>query len=134
MSPPSAISTNQSINQSDFYSANIPGVAKLRGATARSVFKYEVVEAIPQQQAVGHTGVCGEGGGDVKSIRYDLRHLLKVTAEVAERTDSGRLFQRERELYACKSLQQSIEEPLDRCTIGITENVLQMLHVHSVAL
>ena len=36
-----------SINQSNFYSANIPGVARLSGATARSVFKYKVVEAIP---------------------------------------------------------------------------------------
>ena len=38
---------NQSINQSNFYSANIPGVAKLSGATARSVFKCEVVEVVP---------------------------------------------------------------------------------------
>ena len=37
----------QSINQSNFYSANIPGVARLSGATDRSVFKYKVVEAIP---------------------------------------------------------------------------------------
>ena len=37
----------QSINQSNFYSANIPGVARLSGATARSVFKCEVVEAVP---------------------------------------------------------------------------------------
>ena len=33
--------------QSNFYSSNIPGVVRLSGATARSVFKYEVVEAIP---------------------------------------------------------------------------------------
>ena len=38
---------NQSINQSNFYSANIPGVARLSGATARSVFKCEVVEVVP---------------------------------------------------------------------------------------
>ena len=37
----------QSINHSNFYSPNIPGVAGLSGATARSVFKYKVVEAIP---------------------------------------------------------------------------------------
>ena len=36
-----------SINQSNFYSANIPGVARLGGASARSVFKYKVVKAIP---------------------------------------------------------------------------------------
>ena len=36
---------NQSINQSNFYSANIPGIARLSGATARSVFKCEVIES-----------------------------------------------------------------------------------------
>ena len=36
-----------SINQSNFYSANIPGVARLSGATARSVFKWDVVEVVP---------------------------------------------------------------------------------------
>ena len=35
------------INQSNFYSANIPGVARLTGATARLVFKCEVVEVVP---------------------------------------------------------------------------------------
>ena len=80
---------NQSINQSNFYSANIPGVARLSGATARSVFKYEVVEVVSKhQQAVGHTGVYG---GKAKSKRYVLRRLLKVATEVAERKDSGRL-------------------------------------------
>ena len=34
-------------------------------------------------------------GGEAKSKRYVLRRLLKVATEVAERTDSGRLFQRE---------------------------------------
>ena len=33
--------------------------------------------------------------GKAKSKRYVLRRLLKVASEVAERTDSGRLFQRE---------------------------------------
>ena len=35
------------INQSNFYSANIPGIARLSGATARSVFKCEVIEVVP---------------------------------------------------------------------------------------
>ena len=35
------------INQLNFYSANIPGVARLSGATTRSICKYKVVEAIP---------------------------------------------------------------------------------------
>ena len=37
---------DQSINQSNFYSANIPGIARLSGATARSVFQCEVVEVV----------------------------------------------------------------------------------------
>ena len=45
-SRPQLESINQSINQSNFYSANIPGVDRLSGTTARSVFRYEVVEAI----------------------------------------------------------------------------------------
>ena len=35
-----------STNQSNFYSANIPSVARLSGTTARSLFKYKVIEAI----------------------------------------------------------------------------------------
>ena len=34
-------------------------------------------------------------GGKAKSKRYVLRRLLKVATEVVERTDSGRLSQRE---------------------------------------
>ena len=34
------------IYRSNFYTANIPGVARLSGATARSVFKCEVVEVV----------------------------------------------------------------------------------------
>ena len=57
------------------------------------MFKCEVVEVVPQhQQVVGHTGIYG---GKAKLKRYVLRRLLKVATEVAERTDSGRLFQRE---------------------------------------
>ena len=57
------------------------------------MFKYKVVEAISQHQpASGHTGVYGE---KAQSKRYVLRRLLKVATEVAERKDSGRLFQRE---------------------------------------
>ena len=41
------LSINQSINQSNFYSTNMPGVAMLSGATARSVFKCEVIEVVP---------------------------------------------------------------------------------------
>ena len=54
-----------SINQSNFYSANIPGEARL-------------------------------SGGKAKSKRCVLRCLLKVATEMAERTDSERLFQRDR--------------------------------------
>ena len=76
------------INQSNFYNTNIPGVSWLSGATARSVFKSKVDEAIPGHQQAGVYG-------GIKSKRYVLRRLLKVATKVAEWTDSGRLFQRE---------------------------------------
>ena len=61
---------NQSIDQI-FYSANISGVARLSGPRARSIFKYNIVEAIPyHQQAVGHTGVYG-GGGQVEKVCFE---------------------------------------------------------------
>ena len=36
-----------SINQSNFYSANIPGEARLGGATAKSVFSSNIEETVP---------------------------------------------------------------------------------------
>ena len=38
---------NQSINQSNFYGANIPGEARLSGATAESVFNSKIEETVP---------------------------------------------------------------------------------------
>ena len=38
---------SKSINRSDQYSANIPGEARLRGATAKSVFNSEIEETVP---------------------------------------------------------------------------------------
>ena len=53
----------------------------------------KIDEAVPQdQQVIGHAGV---NGGKARSKRYVLRHFLKVATEVDERTDSGKLFQRE---------------------------------------
>ena len=37
----------QSINQSNFYSANIPGEARFSGATAKSVFNSKIEETVP---------------------------------------------------------------------------------------
>ena len=46
------------INQSNFYSANIPGTARLSGATAESVFNSKIDETVPwHQQTVGCVGV-----------------------------------------------------------------------------
>ena len=36
-----------SINQSNFYSDNIPGRARLSGATAKSVFNSKIEETVP---------------------------------------------------------------------------------------
>ena len=35
------------INQSNFYSANIPGKARLSGVTAESVFNSKIAETVP---------------------------------------------------------------------------------------
>ena len=35
------------INQSNFYSANIPSEARLSGATAKSVFNSKIEETVP---------------------------------------------------------------------------------------
>ena len=48
-------------------------------------------EAVPRQQVIGHAGVYE---GKARSKRYVLRHILNVEAEVDERNDSGKLFQR----------------------------------------
>ena len=46
------------INQSNFYSANISIVARLSGATSKSVSNSKIDEAVPQrQQVIGHVGV-----------------------------------------------------------------------------
>ena len=46
------------INQSNSYSANIPGEARLSGVTAESVFNSKICEKVPwHQQAVGCAGV-----------------------------------------------------------------------------
>ena len=80
-------------NQSHFYSTNIPGVVRLSGATSKSVLNSKIDEAVPErQQVIGHVGVYG---GKARSKRYILIHFLKVATEVDERTDTGKLFQRE---------------------------------------
>ena len=85
--------TAYSINQPNFYSTNIPGVARLSGTTSRSVLNSKIDKAVPQrQQDIGHASVYG---GKARSKRYILRHFLKVETEVDEGTDRGKLFQRE---------------------------------------
>ena len=80
--------------RSNFYSANIPGEARLSGSTAESVFSSKIDEAVPQrQQVIRHAGVYG---GKARSQRYILRHFLKVATEVDERTDSGKLLPKRR--------------------------------------
>ena len=82
-----------SINQLSLYSTNIPGEARLIGATAKSVFNSEFDEAVVlHQQAIGYAGVCGR---NAKSRRPVLRSFLKVAIEMAEWTDIGRLLHRE---------------------------------------
>ena len=42
-----SIRTIESINQSNFYSANMPGEARLKDVTAESVFNSEIEETVP---------------------------------------------------------------------------------------
>ena len=52
---------NEWINQSNFYSANIPGKARLSGVKAKSVFNSKIEDTVPQhQQAMGSDGIYGE--------------------------------------------------------------------------
>ena len=91
------LSINRSIkqiNQSNFYSANIPGRARLSGLTAESVFNSKIDETVPcHQQAIRCAGVQE---GKAKSKRYVFRCSLKVATEMAEWTASERLFHRDR--------------------------------------
>ena len=41
---------NESINQSNFYSTNIPGKARFSGATAKSVFNSKIEETVPTRK------------------------------------------------------------------------------------
>ena len=77
----------QSINQSNFYSANIPGEARLSGTTATSRKQFRNINR-PWEVMVSM-------GGKAESKRCVFRYFLKVGTEMAERTDSGRLFQRD---------------------------------------
>ena len=74
------------IYQSNFYSANISSEARLSAATAESVFNSKIKETVPHQCAIRHAVVYG---GKAESKRC----FLKVTTEVAEWTDSGKLFE-----------------------------------------
>ena len=86
--------SNQSINQSNFYRANIPSKVRLHGATAESVLISKIDETVPWHQwTVGCACFSGE---KAKSKRSVFRGFLKVATETAEWTDSGRLFQRDR--------------------------------------
>ena len=78
------------INQSNFHRANIPGEARLSGMTAESVFKNKIDEAVQlHQRAIGLAGVYG---GKAKSRKCVFRCFLNVATEMAERTDTSRLF------------------------------------------
>ena len=81
------------INQSKFYSANIPGEARLSGATAESVFNSKIEETVPyHQQAIGHADIYGR---KAKSKRCVFKCFWKVAIEMAEQKDSSRLFQKD---------------------------------------
>ena len=73
-------SINQSINQSMFYSTNIPGVARLTGATDPC----SKAKSMNLFRHINSSSGSGDYAWKVKSKRYVLRRLLKVATEVAE--------------------------------------------------
>ena len=82
------------INPSNLYGVNISGIARLSGGQPESVFNSKVIQQfrhINRPSGV-HTGVYG---GKAKSKRWLLGHFLKISVEMTERTDTGRLFRRE---------------------------------------
>ena len=84
----------QLINQSNFYSTNIPSKARLSGgqpnqcSTAKSRKQFRNIN-----RPWGVTVSMGERPGQRDGV---FRYFLKVATEMAERTVSGRLFQRDR--------------------------------------
>ena len=82
------------INQSNLFTTNIPGKARLSSVTAKSLFNSKINEAVPlYQQTIGRAVVYGR---KVKSKRCVLRCFLKAATVMTERTVTGRLFQRDR--------------------------------------
>ena len=82
-----------SIYQSDFYSADIPGEARVSGVTAESVFSSKIDETVLWHQ--WFVGCASVYRGMTKSKRCVFRCFLKVATEMTEQTDSSRLFQRD---------------------------------------
>ena len=99
----------------------MPSKARLSGATAESVFNSNIDETVPWHQwAIGRAGVYG---GKTKSKRCVFRCFLKVVTETAERTDSGRLFQRDG-VQECKAL-----APILVLTLG-TDRLIPLLDLN----
>ena len=79
-----------SFNQSNFYSANIPGKASFIGATAESVFNSKIEETVWwHQRAIKCASVYV---GKAKSVICILTCFLELATEMAEQTNSSRLF------------------------------------------
>ena len=113
-----------SFNQSNIYSTNFPGKARLSGTTAESVFNSKIDEAVPQhQQAIGHAGVYG---GKVKSRTRVFRCFLKLATEMAEQTDSGRLFQRD------GTQERKVLAPVLVLTLGTDRQFLCLIEVNGM--
>ena len=110
------LTINQSINQSNFYSANIPGQEP--GSVARQPNRCSTAKSRKQLSKINWPwGEIVSMGGKAKSKRCVFRYFLKVATELTERTDSGRLFQK-RQGTRVKSSSTSIGlDPRDWQTI-----------------
>ena len=89
---PSKDLVNQLINQSNFYSANIPGEARLSGANSW-ISTQQQNRWSSFAKSTGHRVWQRLWGKAIKEMYLEM--FFEGTTEMAEWTDSGRLFQRD---------------------------------------
>ena len=82
----------QSVSQSNFYSANIPGKAI---SVARQPSQCSIAKSMKQFHGINGLSGVPVSKGERPSRICVFRYFLKVATEMAEWIDSGRLFQRD---------------------------------------
>ena len=128
LAPTVPVTSRYSINQSDFYSANILGTLIHWHDSQVSVQRQNPKR---HQWAIGHADVYRRRA---KSKRCVFRHFLKVAIEGTEWTNSGRLFHRKRP-QKWNTLESALVLTLgtDRVVLSCYFNEQDGSHVASIA-